>query len=101
MKRRRPTLLLILPAVAVGLLTITAWQAVVPAAGGFPPFQSPPVNDRNHLGSEHNPYLLEHARDLVNWYAWGAEPFERAEREHKLIFLSIGYSACHWCHVMQ
>jgi uncharacterized protein len=58
-------------------------------------------NTPNRLISEKSPYLLEHAHDLVDWYPWGPAAFERAEREHKLIFLSIGYSACHWCHVMQ
>ncbi len=56
---------------------------------------------RNHLALEKSPYLLEHAHDPVDWYPWSQQAFERAKRENKLIFLSIGYSACHWCHVMQ
>ncbi len=55
----------------------------------------------NHLVSQKSPYLLDHAHDLVNWYPWGPAAFERARKENKLIFLSIGYSSCHWCHVMQ
>jgi len=54
----------------------------------------------NHLLSESSPYLLQHAYNPVDWYAWGAEAFEKAKKENKPIFLSIGYSTCHWCHVM-
>jgi len=54
----------------------------------------------NHLIDQDSPYLLEHAHNLVNWYPWSKEAFDRAKRENKLIFLSIGYSTCHWCHVM-
>ena len=55
----------------------------------------------NHLASEKSPYLLQHANNPVDWYPWGAEAFEKARREDKPIFLSIGYSTCHWCHVME
>ena len=54
----------------------------------------------NHLVHETSPYLLQHAENPVNWYAWGDEAFEKAKLENKPIFLSIGYSTCHWCHVM-
>lgn len=54
----------------------------------------------NMLTSESSPYLLQHAQNPVNWYPWGEESLEKAKRENKPIFLSIGYSACHWCHVM-
>lgn len=54
----------------------------------------------NSLIYEKSPYLLEHGENPVNWYPWGTEAFEKAEREDKPIFLSIGYSTCHWCHVM-
>ncbi len=54
----------------------------------------------NHLKSETSPYLLQHAENPVDWYPWGEEAFRRAKEEDKPIFLSIGYSACHWCHVM-
>ena len=55
----------------------------------------------NRLILEDSPYLLQHAHNPVNWYAWGSEPFEVASRENKPLFLSIGYSTCHWCHVME
>ena len=55
----------------------------------------------NRLIKESSPYLLQHAHNPVDWYPWGAEAFERAKREDKPIFLSIGYSTCHWCHVMK
>ncbi len=55
----------------------------------------------NLLIHEKSPYLLQHAHNPVNWYPWGAEAFEKAKKENKLIFLSIGYSTCHWCHVME
>ncbi|MGH9909598.1 MAG: thioredoxin domain-containing protein, partial [Nitrososphaerales archaeon] len=54
----------------------------------------------NRLMNETSPYLLQHAENPVDWYPWGPEALERAKREDKPIFLSIGYSACHWCHVM-
>jgi hypothetical protein len=53
------------------------------------------------LRFEKSPYLLQHADNPVDWYPWGPEAFERARRENKPIFLSIGYSTCHWCHVME
>jgi uncharacterized protein YyaL (SSP411 family) len=56
--------------------------------------------DSNHLIHEQSPYLLQHARNPVAWYPWGSEALEKAKREDKPIFLSIGYSTCHWCHVM-
>ncbi|MEL7571111.1 MAG: thioredoxin domain-containing protein, partial [Eubacteriaceae bacterium] len=55
----------------------------------------------NSLSSQTSPYLLQHAHNPVNWYPWGAEAFEKAKNEDKPIFLSIGYSTCHWCHVME
>jgi hypothetical protein len=54
----------------------------------------------NRLAQEKSPYLLQHAHNPVDWYPWGEEAFERAKREDKPVFLSIGYSTCHWCHVM-
>jgi uncharacterized protein YyaL (SSP411 family) len=54
----------------------------------------------NHLINETSPYLLQHAHNPVDWYPWGDEAFEKARRENKPVLLSIGYSACHWCHVM-
>ena len=55
----------------------------------------------NRLAGETSPYLLQHAENPVDWYPWGSEALTRAEAEDKPIFLSIGYSACHWCHVME
>ncbi len=55
---------------------------------------------RNHLAEETSPYLLQHADNPVEWYPWGEAALQRARRENKPILLSIGYSACHWCHVM-
>jgi uncharacterized protein YyaL (SSP411 family) len=55
----------------------------------------------NRLANERSPYLLQHANNPVDWYAWGDEAIERARREDKPIFLSVGYSTCHWCHVME
>src|ERR1017187_4599530 len=55
----------------------------------------------NRLAQEKSPYLLQHAHNPVDWFAWGDEAFARARAEIKPVFLSIGYSACHWCHVME
>jgi len=55
----------------------------------------------NHLISEKSPYLLQHAHNPVDWHAWGNAAFEKAKKENKLVLISVGYSACHWCHVME
>src|SRR5665647_3387255 len=55
----------------------------------------------NHLANENSPYLLMHAHNPVDWYPWGEEAFKTAKAENKLLIISIGYSACHWCHVME
>ncbi len=57
-------------------------------------------NTLNHLKDEKSPYLLQHRDNPVDWYPWGEEAFQKAKDENKPIFLSIGYSTCHWCHVM-
>ena len=54
----------------------------------------------NRLADETSPYLLQHAENPVDWYPWGSEAFQAALKQDKPIFLSIGYAACHWCHVM-
>src|SRR5512136_935697 len=54
----------------------------------------------NHLANENSPYLLQHADNPVDWYPWGQEALGKARAEDRPIFLSIGYAACHWCHVM-
>ncbi|MDA7921942.1 thioredoxin domain-containing protein [Verrucomicrobiales bacterium] len=66
--------------------------AKLPADGGV---------EFNRLVFSQSPYLLQHARNPVDWWPWGEEAFEQARRENKMIFLSIGYTTCHWCHVME
>jgi uncharacterized protein YyaL (SSP411 family) len=68
------------------------------------PAAAPPVKARrkpNRLAREASPYLLQHAHNPVDWFPWGPEAFAKAKKEGKLVFLSIGYSSCHWCHVME
>jgi hypothetical protein len=60
-----------------------------------------PAHSTNRLATEKSPYLLQHAANPVDWYPWGEEAFARARAEDKPIFLSVGYSTCHWCHVME
>ncbi len=75
-----------------------------PSRGHDPEAPEAPVRDEsppNRLASEKSPYLLQHAHNPIDWYPWGEEAFSRAREEGKPIFLSIGYSACHWCHVME
>ncbi|MEX0701734.1 MAG: DUF255 domain-containing protein [Planctomycetales bacterium] len=85
-----------------------AREVVQAGASGSPGDESSP--DRaaaerrgkpNRLARSNSPYLLLHARNPVDWYPWGAEAFEAARRENKPIFLSVGYSSCYWCHVME
>src|SRR5438552_4112026 len=61
----------------------------------------PPAGPANRLAKESSPYLRQHGHNPVDWFPWGAEAFEKAKKEGKLVFLSIGYSSCHWCHVME
>ncbi|MDY0331693.1 MAG: DUF255 domain-containing protein [Thiomonas sp.] len=77
------------------LLCAAAW-GVLGAGGAAAQSMS-----TNRLAASHDPYLLEHAHDPVNWYPWGQQALDKARRENKPIFLSIGYSACYWCHVAQ
>ncbi len=63
--------------------------------------QSGNSREDNRLAKESSPYLLQHAHNPVDWYPWGDEALERAKKEDKMIFLSVGYAACHWCHVME
>jgi uncharacterized protein YyaL (SSP411 family) len=83
----------------IGLVGLTACQAKPPG---------PDANDivrtaahTNRLAREKSPYLLQHQHNPVDWYPWGEEAFARARSENKPLFLSIGYSTCHWCHVME
>ena len=96
-------------AVAAGLLACAACLAL---GGEDPPHlgtnnmataHSPSAKaaHTNRLAREKSPYLLQHQHNPVDWYAWGEEAFARAKKENKPIFLSIGYSTCHWCHVME
>ncbi len=59
------------------------------------------LTSTNRLINEKSPYLLQHAHNPVDWYPWGEEAFEKAKIDDKPVFLSIGYSTCHWCHVME
>jgi uncharacterized protein len=59
------------------------------------------VQTGNHLAGAQSPYLLQHADNPVNWYPWGEEALAKAKAERKMVFISVGYSACHWCHVME
>ena len=72
--------------------TLTLHPATAESTSTHPP---------NHLANETSPYLLLHAHNPVDWYPWGPEALERARREDKPIFLSVGYSTCYWCHVME
>ena len=67
--------------------------------------ENPPAGSSAHqpnrLATETSPYLLQHAHNPVDWYPWGEAALARARSENKPIFLSVGYSACHWCHVME
>ena len=77
-------------------------EAALTAAGSAEPGSGSHDSRRpNRLAREKSPYLLQHAYNPVDWYAWGDSAFAKARREDKPIFLSIGYSACHWCHVME
>ncbi|XP_034940180.1 spermatogenesis-associated protein 20 isoform X2 [Chelonus insularis] len=77
------------------ILKINIKMASTSQGGTDKPFKS------NKLALEKSPYLLQHAHNPVDWYPWGEEALEKAKREDKLIFLSVGYSTCHWCHVME
>ncbi len=64
-------------------------------------YPTAPPKYTNRLILEDSPYLLQHAHNPVDWHPWNEETFAKARRENKPIFLSIGYSTCHWCHVME
>ena len=83
---------------AVTLATAVATTAVPLPARAADPEEHPHTNRLIH---EKSPYLLQHAHNPVDWHPWGEEALEKALRENKLVFLSIGYSTCHWCHVME
>ncbi len=79
-------------ALACSLVALPAPAAAPPARGKRKP---------NRLAREASPYLRQHAHNPVDWFPWGPEAFAKAKKEGKLVFLSIGYSSCHWCHVME
>src|SRR6266478_7688503 len=78
---------------------VLAGLIAVVSAG--PPQDKDKPKHTNRLAKEQSPYLLMHAHNPTDWYPWGPEAFEKAKKEKKLIFLSIGYSSCYWCHVME
>src|SRR6266571_740106 len=77
-----------------GILLPSASHCQAPKDKGKPKYT-------NRLAKETSPYLLMHAHNPTDWYPWCPEAFEKAKKEGKLIFLSIGYSSCYWCHVME
>ena len=86
------------------LYTIGSFWLVVAAttlAAESKPGESSSPAAYNRLKDETSPYLLQHATNPIDWYPWGEEAFEKARKENKPVFLSIGYSTCHWCHVME
>jgi uncharacterized protein YyaL (SSP411 family) len=97
-RRRSPVLLLGLALLAVAAAWVL-WLAGRGSDSSAP--QGGPVEHTNRLISEKSPYLQQHAHNPVDWYPWGEEAFEKASREDKPVFLSVGYSTCHWCHVME
>jgi uncharacterized protein len=86
-------LLLAVPLFLTGLPTVRS-QDKPAVKDGKPP-------KANRLAKESSPYLLQHSHNPVDWFPWGPEAFAKAKKEGKLVFLSIGYSSCHWCHVME
>jgi len=82
----------------VGFLVVSHWRGA--AVLGRNASWEGAMEHTNRLIHEKSPYLLQHAHNPVDWYPWGPEAFEAARREDKPIFLSVGYSTCHWCHVM-
>jgi uncharacterized protein YyaL (SSP411 family) len=88
----------ILPAVVLAAVALEAVSGAGRADAEDPP--GVPVPE-NRLAKERSPYLRQHRRNPVDWHPWGPEALERARKEDKPIFLSVGYAACHWCHVME
>uniref|UniRef100_A0A673M2T0 Spermatogenesis-associated protein 20-like TRX domain-containing protein n=1 Tax=Sinocyclocheilus rhinocerous TaxID=307959 RepID=A0A673M2T0_9TELE len=84
-----------------GQKSALASHAVIMASGSDGPDRSKTPKHTNRLSKEKSSYLLQHAHNPVDWYPWGQEAFDKAKSEDKPIFLSVGYSTCHWCHVME
>ena len=103
-ERSRPSpraLLRGLPLLIVAAAAIWYLHRVRPAACAEDNSNMPKHKHTNRLINSTSPYLLQHAHNPVDWYPWGKEALDRAKRENKPILVSIGYSACHWCHVME
>jgi len=110
MKRPKKSYLIILVTGAIALLGLWfAWNGAQPALQAQDSEPAQPDEAKaagehahtNKLVDETSPYLLQHAHNPVDWYPWGEEAFEKAKREGKPVFLSVGYSTCYWCHVME
>ncbi len=88
---------------AISLSLLLAWGFVASVVADEPAAPKTPAAavKANRLAKETSPYLLQHANNPVDWYPWGEEALAKAKAENKLIFLSVGYSSCHWCHVME
>ena len=101
MTRAIPSSLLAAAALVVVVVAMAGDAPVAAAPPQEPEEAAPMTRPTNRLAQESSPYLLQHAHNPVDWYPWGDEAFEKARREDKPVFLSIGYSTCHWCHVME
>src|ERR1700704_5061238 len=84
----------------LGVSVLFAGIAAAAAPAGEPKDKGKPKHT-NRLAKETSPYLRMHAHNPTDWYPWGPEAFTKAKKENKLVFLSIGYSSCFWCHVME
>ncbi|MBI2300951.1 MAG: thioredoxin domain-containing protein, partial [Armatimonadetes bacterium] len=93
-RRRRTQLAAALVSLAASCVVWAAWRSPERQETALPAHT-------NHLIHETSPYLLMHAHNPVDWYPWGDEAFDKARRENKPIFLSVGYATCYWCHVME
>jgi uncharacterized protein YyaL (SSP411 family) len=102
-KTRIPQTIILVSIAVITMLGAVLLFPAVNSASSEPGKQAPSKQKEKHnrLINESSPYLLQHAANPVNWYPWNEEAFEVAKREDKPIFLSIGYSTCHWCHVME
>ncbi|MCH7505594.1 thioredoxin domain-containing protein, partial [PVC group bacterium] len=100
---RKKTVLYITALVMVigGAFWLTQNQAKTKLTFLDRPVEANPEEYTNRLINEKSPYLLQHAHNPVDWYPWGDEAFEKAKKENKPVFISVGYSTCHWCHVME
>ena len=90
-----------LPGTHLTVMLLCMALVMLPSAGDSTAAQTANKPAHNRLIKESSPYLLQHATNPIDWYPWGAEAFDKAQKENKPIFLSIGYSTCHWCHVME